>query len=87
MSTEAHKHSHYFKDVRHLQTVDVYRVLALFGVTDPCLQHAAKKILVAGGRGAGKDAERDVNEAIDSLQRFKDMRKEDAHAGADRSTV
>ena len=47
MSTETQKHSHYFKDVRHLQTVDVYRVLALFGVTDPCLQHAAKKILVA----------------------------------------
>ena len=71
------KHPHYHKDVRHLQTIDVYRVLALFNVTDPCIQHAVKKLLVAGGRGAGKDISRDIQEAVDSLQRFQEMREED----------
>lgn len=70
------KHSHYFKDVSKLQTIDVYRVLKLFDVTDPCLQHAIKKLLVAGGRGA-KNAERDVTEAIESLRRWKVMHDED----------
>lgn len=77
------KHSHYFKDVRNLETIDVYRVLSLFNVTDPCIQHAVKKLLVAGGRGAGKDVGRDVQEAIDSLERFKEMRAEDT-IGRDR---
>lgn len=71
------KHSHYKKPVAGLQFVDVYRVLALFGVTDPCLQHAVKKLLVAGGRGA-KDISQDVQEAIDTLQRWQEMRREDA---------
>lgn len=71
------KHPHYHKDVSKLQTIDVYRVLALFNVTDPCIQHAVKKLLVAGGRGAGKDLSKDVQEAIDSLERFKEMQAED----------
>ena len=70
------KHSHYFKDVSKLQTIDVYRVLQLFEVTDPCLQHAIKKLLIAGGRGA-KDTDRDIAEAIDSLKRWQVMRDED----------
>lgn len=74
---ETPKHSHYFKDVSHLKTVDVYRVLDLFGVTDPCLQHAIKKLLVAGGRGH-KDIAKDVAEAKDSLTRWEAMRAEDA---------
>ena len=71
------KHNHYFKDVANLQYVDVYRVLSLFNVTDPCLQHAIKKLLVAGGRGAGKDITQDVKEAVDSLKRWEEMRGED----------
>ena len=67
---------HYFKQVLGLTHVDVYRVLALFGVTDPCLQHAVKKLLVAGGRG-GKGIGQDVQEAIDSLLRWQEMRRED----------
>lgn len=70
-------HSHYFKDVTHLNAIDVYRVLQLFEVTNPCIQHAIKKLLVAGGRGAGKDTERDLREAIDSLNRALEMRSED----------
>ena len=70
------KHSHYFKNVRHLDGIDVYRVLELFNVTDPCLQHAIKKLLCAGGRGA-KDIEQDVQEAMDTLERWQDMCRED----------
>lgn len=71
------KHSHYFKDVAALTHVDVYRVLRLFNVADPCLQHAVKKLLVAGGRGV-KDMDKDVQEAIDTLSRWQEMRREDA---------
>ena len=77
MSVIAKKHSHYHKDVKHLDAVDVYRVLSLFSVADPCLQHAVKKLLVAGGRGGGKDISRDIQEAIDTLARWQEMRAED----------
>ena len=62
--------------MRHLDGIDVYRVLELFNVTDPCLQHAIKKLLCAGKRGA-KDEERDVEEAIDTLGRYQDMKVEE----------
>jgi hypothetical protein len=76
---EPKPHSHYFKDCPYDQ-IDVYRVLQLFRVTDPCLQHAVKKLLVTGGRGhkdAAKDAAKDVQDAIDSLRRWQDMRNEE----------
>lgn len=79
------KHSHYFKPVSHLGYIDVYRVLSLFNVTDPCIQHAVKKLLVAGGRGAGKDIAQDIHEAIASLERWKAMRAEDQNASGDQS--
>ena len=44
------EYSHYQKSVEHLNWIDVYRVLVLFGVTNPCLQHAIKKLLCAGQR-------------------------------------
>lgn len=69
------QHSHYFKPCP-FESVDVYRVLTMFGVTDPCLQHAIKKLLVAGGRGH-KDISRDVQDAIDSCERWKAMRAEE----------
>jgi len=71
------QHAHYFKDVSRLAEVDVYRVLKLFAVTDPCLQHAAKKIICAGQRGA-KDLVKDISEARDSLSRALAMIAEDA---------
>lgn len=72
----AKKHSHYKKDVSRLEFVDVYRVLQLFDVAHPAVQHAAKKVLCAGQRGA-KDWAKDIQEAIDSLQRALDMQNED----------
>ena len=70
------KYPHYHKDVKHLDSVDVYRVLALFCVTDPCIQHAVKKLLCAGQRGA-MDSSKDIREAVDTLERCLDMRAED----------
>lgn len=69
------KHAHYHKFCP-FPTVDVYRVLDLFEVTDPALQHAIKKLLVSGRRGV-KDAGRDIQEAIDTLERWKEMRAEE----------
>lgn len=69
-------HSHYFKDVAGLEQIDVYRVLALFKVSDPCIQHAIKKLLCAGQRGS-KCMTEDIQEAIDALERSLDMRTED----------
>ena len=71
------KHSHYHKDVEHLKTIDVYRTLELFGVTDQALGHAIKKLLCAGQRGAGKTFEQDVREAVDTLNRRLQMLAED----------
>jgi hypothetical protein len=84
MTDAPKKYPHYFRDVSHLQVIDIYRVIDLFGITDPCLQHALKKVVAAGKRGA-KDTEKDIDEAIDSLNRKLEMMAEDAnveHIGA-----
>ena len=73
----AEKHSHYSRDVSHLQAIDVYRVIDLFDVHHPALQHALKKVMAAGKRGAKDDA-KDVQEAIGSLTRWQQMRAEDS---------
>lgn len=73
------KHSHYFKKCGY-DYVDVYRTIKMFGVTDPCLQHAVKKLLVTGGRGF-KDIETDVQDVIDTLERWKEMFNEDRARG------
>lgn len=57
-------------------TIDIYRVLEVYEVTDPCIQHAVKKLLCAGKRGY-KEVEKDVQEAIQSLQRWEEMRREE----------
>ena len=81
------KHPHYFKSVAHLSDVDVYRVLDIFQVTDQALGHAIKKLMVAGGRGA-KDTRKDIQEAVDTLQRKLEMMDEDVvqalYVGPDR---
>ena len=69
-------YSHYKKDVSHLRTIDVYRVLDLWGVTNPAIQHAIKKLLNAGQRGA-KTYEQDIREAYDSIARALQMIAED----------
>lgn len=62
------QHNHYFKDVSNLNEIDVYMVLKLFNVTDPCLQHIAKKALCAGQRGH-KDFKKDLQDILDTAKR------------------
>ncbi|MCF0178618.1 MAG: hypothetical protein HUJ97_00025 [Bacteroidales bacterium] len=53
-------------------TVDVYRVLDAFQVTDPATQHAIKKMLCLGLRGH-KDYLTDIDDSIESLQKAKEL--------------
>ena len=53
-------------------TVDIYRVIDAFGVSDPATQHALKKMLCTGLRGH-KDYLTDLNDSIDSLKKAKEL--------------
>lgn len=63
------KHSHYHKDVSDYDTIDIYVICDLY-VNDNsgCIQHAVKKLLCCGNRGV-KDNVKDLQEAIDTIQR------------------
>ena len=69
------KYPHYYKDIRHLNILDIYRFFDLFEVTDPCLQHSIKKQAVGGKRGS-KDYKKDIKEAMDTLNRWAYMQEE-----------
>ena len=66
----------YIVDISKYNKLDIYRILKLYEVSDPCLQHAIKKLLCAGKRGV-KNQTQDINEAILSLKRFVEMQGED----------
>lgn len=72
---DARAHNHYYKDVRHLDYIDVYRVLELFNVTDPVLSHIAKKVLCAGQR-VHKNYQNDLQDIFDSSKRLLEMERE-----------
>ena len=55
--------------------LDPYRVLKVYGITDPAHQHAVKKLLRAGG--SIKDIKQDIQEVIDTLNRMLKMQEED----------
>ena len=74
---EERPHNHYYKDVSKLDTLDVYRLILLFRVTDPCAQHILKKCLVQGGRGH-KDVKTDMENIRDTAARWLEMYKEDS---------
>ena len=69
---QARKHRHYFKDVSNIAEIDVYAVLKLFDVTDPCLQHIVKKALCAGKRGH-KDMIEDLQNIVDTAIRAVEL--------------
>lgn len=71
------KHSHYFKFWNG--AIDIYRLCELFEVKRKPIDHAIKKLLCAGSRGA-KDELKDYQEAIDSINRAIEMIKEDQAA-------
>lgn len=54
--------------------IDVYDVIAVFGVNNAACQHAIKKILCTGQRGY-KDFDQDISEAIQALERAPDVQR------------
>ena len=60
--------SKYHREIKSGVFVDVYNVLMAFGVTNPAMQHALKKMLAPGQRGV-KDTIQDMKEAIQSIER------------------
>ena len=66
----------YIVDISKYNKLDIYRILKLYEVSDPCLSHAIKKLLCAEKRGV-KNQTQDINEAILSLKRFVEMQGED----------
>lgn len=76
MATDYDKYPHYFKVVPEGMThLDVYGVLRLFDVKSQEIGHAIKKLLVPGVRGS-KSSTQDIQEAIDTLERWKQLNKE-----------
>ena len=67
---EAPKKNKYNRLMRNGVRVDVYDILDAFGVENPAVAHAIKKMLCAGQRGY-KDFNQDIDEAIESLERAK----------------
>lgn len=63
---------HYFRQVPNCTHVDVYWALKAWDVTDPCVQHAIKKLMAAGMRGA-KNKTKDLQEARDSIARALEL--------------
>lgn len=72
------KHAHYKKDISHLGTLDIYRVTELFN-PHSCGAHIAKKALCSGQRGH-KDLLTDIQDIIDTAERWKEMLIEDEKA-------
>jgi hypothetical protein len=64
--------------------VDVYAVLVAFGVTDPGMQQAVKKLLCAGGRGKG-DVIADLYGAIAAIKRSIEIAEDDKRDAEEKS--
>ena len=75
VARQEEKHSHYKKDVSHLNVIDPYRISDLYDL-HPCADHIMKKSLCAGNRGH-KDMLRDIQDIIDTAERWKQMIEED----------
>lgn len=68
----------YVIDVSGLDKMDIYSVLILYGVKDPEIAHAIKKLLVPGGRGV-KGKKQDIEEAVKSLERWLELEEQIGH--------
>ncbi len=61
------------------QKADFYRICLAYGITDPCIAHALKKLLRAGR--SHKSLMQDVQDTIDTLKRWQQIREEDCTTG------
>lgn len=68
--------SKYTRTIR-AEAIDVYDVLTAFDVRNPAVQHAVKKLLAPGQRGA-KDVLTDLREAMQSIERAIQIEEERA---------
>lgn len=59
--------------------LDPYRIFDVYGITHPAHQHSLKKLLRAGR--SHKSLGQDIQEAIDTLERWKEMIQEDSSDG------
>lgn len=55
--------------------MDPYRIFKIYKIADPAQQHAIKKLLRAGQ--SIKSLEQDISEVIVTLERWKEMIRED----------
>jgi len=74
----ADKYPQYYKKVGALTAIDVYAVHHLFNIQDPsgCIQHASKKLLLAGVRTGNKSMVKDITEARDTLNRWLELNQQ-----------
>lgn len=71
---QGNEYKHYKYSYKGIK-LDPYRILTVYNVTCPAMQHAIKKLLRAGN--SIKDLEQDIQEVIDTLKRKLEMLKED----------
>ena len=72
--TEVDLGSHYRNDFKGVK-IDPYRVIQIFGVTDPVAQHVVKKLL--RGTKKGHDEETVWNEVKQAVERKFEMMEEE----------
>lgn len=73
--------SRYFRPCPYGE-IDLYRVFLIFGIDNPAVQHAIKKLAFAGQRG-GKGYEQDIREAIVSAERALELHREDCEVATE----
>ena len=79
-SVHESKKNHYSFDYKGIR-IDPYRLFRIYNIYDPEQQHAIKKLLRAGK--SVKTLEQDINETIVTLERWKEILKEDELADND----
>jgi hypothetical protein len=62
----------YLREIKPGVWVDVYDVLAAWGVSNPALQHLVKKALQPGGRGH-KTVLQDLDDVVASAARAREL--------------
>ena len=67
------KQNKYAREIHGVQ-IDFYDIASAYGITDPAIAHAMKKLLRYGS--GEKSLAKDVTEAIWSLQRWQQMHPE-----------
>lgn len=79
------RHVYYWDEggTPHHVHIDVYDVLKAYDVRCPAIQHAVKKLLCCGILGH-KDADEDLREAMQAIQRAVELNTESRIEGGNR---